>query len=50
MIHDLKRFTSDCFDVYFFLWSNGAPHWDREKFMWEQEQLREWTYVQSKRH
>jgi len=29
--------------------SNGAPHWEREKFLWEQEQMREWTKVQSKR-
>lgn len=49
MIYELKHFISDCFDVYFFLWSNGASHWEREKFLWEQEQIREWTYVQSKR-
>jgi hypothetical protein len=49
MIYNLKRFIGDCFDVYFFLWSNGAPHWEREKFLWEQEQLKEWHYVQSKR-
>jgi hypothetical protein len=49
MIYNLKRFIGDCFDVYFLLWSNGAPHWEREKFLWEQEQLREWTCVTSKK-
>jgi hypothetical protein len=28
MVYNLKRFIGDCFDVYFFLWSNGAPHWN----------------------
>jgi hypothetical protein len=50
MIYNLKRFIGSCFDVYFFLWSNGAPHWEREKFLWEQEQLKEWTHLQSKRN
>ena len=50
MVYNLKCFIGDCFDVYFFLWSNGAPHWEREKFLWEQEQLREWTHIQSKRN
>jgi hypothetical protein len=49
MIYNLKRFIGDCFDVYFFLWSSGALHWEREKFLWEQEQLSEWTYVTSKK-
>ena len=35
MVYNLKRFIGDCFYVYFFLWSNGAPHWEREKFLWE---------------
>jgi hypothetical protein len=48
MIYSLKRFIGDCFDVYFFLWSNRAPHSEREKLLWEQEQLREWLHVQSK--
>jgi hypothetical protein len=50
MIYNLKRFIGSCFDVYFFLWSNGAPHWEREKFLWEQEKLKEWTHLQSKRN
>jgi hypothetical protein len=36
------------FDVYFHLWSNGAPHWEREKRLWEIEQEKEWTTVLSK--
>jgi hypothetical protein len=49
MIYHLMCFIGDCFDVYFFLWNNGAPHWECEKFFWEQEQLKEWNYVQSKK-
>ena len=49
-VYNLRRFIGSCFDVYFHLWSNGAPHWEHEKFLWEQEQLKEWTYVQSKKH
>jgi hypothetical protein len=49
MIYNLKHFIGSCFDVYFFLWNNGAHHWEREKFLWEQEQLREWNYVQSRK-
>ena len=37
------------FDIYFHLWSNGTPNWEREKRAWEIEQEKEWTYVQSKR-
>ena len=36
-IYKLCRFTGDSFDVYFHLLSNGAPHWEREKILWEQE-------------
>jgi hypothetical protein len=49
MIYNLKCFIGDCFDVYFFLWSNGAPHWEREKFLWEEEQRLEWTVIQSRK-
>ena len=48
-VYNLRRVISSCFDVYFHLWSNGAPHWEREKFLWEQEQLKEWTVVQSRK-
>jgi hypothetical protein len=30
-IYNLRRFIGASFDVYFHLWSNGAPHWEREK-------------------
>jgi hypothetical protein len=49
MVYALKRFIGPCFDVYFFLWSNGVPHWEREKLLWEQEQRKEWNYVQSRK-
>jgi hypothetical protein len=29
-IYKLRRFIGTSFDVYFHLWSNGAPHWERE--------------------
>jgi len=48
-IYNLRRFIGSRFDVYFHLWSNGAPHWEREKFLWEQEQQRQWTVVQSRK-
>ena len=37
MVYNLRRFIGSYFDVYFHLWSNGAPHWEREKLLWEQE-------------
>ena len=49
-VYNLRRFVGACFDVYFHLWSNGAPHWEREKFLWEQEQEREWITVNSCRN
>lgn len=36
------------FDVYFHLWSNGAPHWEHEKRLWEAEEAKKWTTVLSK--
>jgi hypothetical protein len=33
--------------VYFHLWSNGAPHWEREKRLWEAEEAKQWTKVLS---
>lgn len=50
IIYNLKRFIGSYFDVYFFLWNNGAPHQECEKFLWEQEQHREWSYVKSRKH
>ena len=34
-VYNLRRFIGSCFDVYFHLWSNGAPHWEHENFLWE---------------
>ena len=36
-VYQLRHFIGSHFDVYFHLWSNGAPHWEREKLLWEQE-------------
>lgn len=47
-IYALRRFIGISFDVYFHLWSNGVPHWEREKRLWEEEQEKEWTKVLSK--
>jgi hypothetical protein len=48
-VYNLKRVISSCFDVYFHLWNNGTPHWEREKRAWELEQEKEWSAVLSKR-
>ena len=47
-IYKLRRFTGRSFDVYFHLWSNGAPHWEREKRLWEEEERKLWSTVVSK--
>jgi hypothetical protein len=48
-IYKLHRFIGRSFDVYFHLWSNGAPHWEREKRLWEEEEEKLWSMVLSKR-
>lgn len=47
-IYNLKRVIGTSFDVYFHLWSNGAPHWEREKRLWEAEEAKKWSTVLSK--
>lgn len=44
-IYELQRFIGRSFDLYFHLWSNGVPHWEREKCLWEEEEAKKWTYV-----
>jgi hypothetical protein len=46
-IYKLRRITTAYFDVYFHLWNNGVPHWEREKRVWEIEQEKEWNLVLS---
>jgi hypothetical protein len=41
-IYKLRSFIRTSFDVYFHLWSNGAPHWEREKRLWEAEEAKRW--------
>jgi hypothetical protein len=48
-IYKLRRFLGKAFDVYFHLWSNGAPHWEREKRIWEAEEAKKWSLVLSKK-
>jgi hypothetical protein len=48
-VYKLKRVISSCFDVYFHLWNNGTPRWEREKRAWELEQEKEWSTILSKR-
>lgn len=47
-IYRLRRVIGSVFDVYFHLWSNGAPHWEREKRLWEEEEAKRWSLVLSK--
>jgi hypothetical protein len=47
-IYRKRRVITSSFDIYFHLWSNGTPHWEKEKREWEIEQEKEWTKVLSK--
>jgi hypothetical protein len=47
-IYKLRGFIGSSFDVYFHLWSNNAPHWEREKRLWEAEEDKQWSRVLSK--
>lgn len=47
-VYKLRRVITNMFDIYFHLWNNGTPHWEREKHAWEIEQEREWTKVLSR--
>jgi len=47
-VYALRRVIGASFDVYFHLWNNGIPHWEREKRLWEEEEARKWTKVLSK--
>ena len=44
-VYHLRRVITSQFDIYFHLWSNGTPNWEREKRLWEEEQEREWSTV-----
>lgn len=48
-IYKLRRFIGKSYGVYFHLWSNGAPHWEKEKRLWEEEEANRWNHVLSKR-
>ena len=37
-VYRLRRVITSQFYVYFHLWSNGMPNWEREKRLWEEEQ------------
>lgn len=47
-VYGLCRVIGSAFDVYFHLWSNGTPHWEREKRPWEAEEAKKWTEVRSR--
>lgn len=48
-VYALRRFIGEHFDVYFHLWRDGTPNWERENRLWELEQAKEWTEVLTKR-
>jgi len=48
LVYKLRRFIGSSFDVYFHLWNNGVPRWEREKHLWEIEQEKEWIKYMSK--
>ena len=37
LIYQIRRFISNFFDVYFHLWRDGTPNWEREKQLWQEE-------------
>jgi hypothetical protein len=43
-----SRSSRSSFDIYFHLWSNGTPHWEKEKRDWEIKQEKVWTKATSK--
>ena len=47
-VYQKRIITTPTFDLYFHLWNNGTPHWEREKRAWEIEQEKEWTLVHSR--
>ena len=47
-VYHLRRVITSQFHVYFHLWNNGMPNWEREKRLWEEEQEKEWSTVLSK--
>lgn len=47
-VYKLRRVITKSFDIYFHLWNNGTPHWEREKRAWEIEQEKEWTKILSR--
>jgi hypothetical protein len=44
-VTELKRITSDQFDVYFHLWRDGGANWFREWSKWQQEEDASWQQV-----
>jgi len=47
-VYRLRRVITSQFHVYFHLWNNGMPNWEREKRLWEEEQEKEWSTILSK--
>ena len=45
MVLALKCIIASTFDVYFHLWSNGGPNWEREYQLWLEEEQQNWTVV-----
>lgn len=49
LIYKLRNFICKNFAVFFYLWGNGGPHWEKDYNLWLQEQDAEWTTVGKKK-
>lgn len=48
MIYKFGSLKCKSFDVFFFLWGNGGPNWERDHARWIQECEVEWTVSRSR--
>lgn len=49
MIHRLKSFVCKSFAIFFHLWHDGGPNWQRDYSLWRDEQEAKWNFVGKKK-